>query len=509
MKTTFDLVESPWIPCIQGDGTTVEVGLRQALVSAHELRELHGESPLVTAALHRLLLAVLHRIFGPASAGEWHALWQEDQWDESRVGAYLERWRHRFDLFHPERPFYQAADHRVKPKSVATLVYEVASGNNPTLFDHHTKDAGLTLAPAPAARLLVGAQAFGLAGLSGLPQKFTDAPCARGVIFLVQGDSLFETLALNLLRYPDDTVMVHQGDDLPAWEMDDPFTPQRSRPRGYLDYLTWQNRRVLLPPRPPNGDLAIEEMTVAPGLRLDREVRDPMKHYRQDKKRGPLVTRFREHRALWRDSAALLQLRDAAYIPPRAFDWLSELVDRGYLDKTQTRRYLGLGMAADQARVDFYRAERMPLPLAYLRGQELVGYLQEAVDMAERAGRQLWGATRSLAILLLSPGSDLEGGRRPAREDLDSMTNQWAVDRRYWSRLEIPFLETLQTLPGEPEQSLDAWRSTLLRAARGAFGAVADNLGHDPRALKAVVRASGQLAAGLAKALPRDERAGI
>jgi hypothetical protein len=82
------------------------------------------------------------------------------------------------------------------------------------------------------------------------------------------------------------------------------------------------------------------------------------------------------------------------------------------------------------------------------------------------------------------------------------MTSQWAADRRYWSRLEIPFLETLESLPDEPDQSLERWRSTLRRTARGAFDELADNLGPMPRAFKAVVRASGQLAAGLAKALP-------
>jgi CRISPR system Cascade subunit CasA len=503
MKTTFDLMESPWIPCIQADGTTVELGLRQALAQVHQLRELHGESPLVTAALYRLLLAVLHRVFGPASEKDWYALWQGGRWDDEELGAYLEKWRHRFDLFHPERPFYQAPDERVKPKSVAALVHDVASGNNPTLFDHHTEGVGVALAPAQAARMVVAAQAFGLAGLSGLPQKFTDAPCARGVIFLVQGDSLFETLALNLLRYPtSEHVFRHESDDCPAWENEDAFLPDRTLPRGYLDYLTWQNRRVLLLPQVENGDVAIEQMTMAPALRLDREVLDPMKHYRRDEKRGPLVLRFFEHRALWRDSAVLFRLQSREQNPPRVFDWLSRLVDQGYLDKSQTRRYLALGMAGHQARVDFYRAERMPLPLAYLREQELVGYLQQAVDMAETAGTQLRRAAWTLARLLLSPDSDLGSGREPDPNDMRALTGQWAVDRRYWSCLEIPFRETMEQLPEAPDEARENWRHTVLRTAWQAFDQVADNLGHDPAALKAVVRAGGQLGAGLAKQLP-------
>lgn len=507
MSPTFDLLESPWIPCVRRDGSLVELGLRNALSHAHELRELHGESPPVSAALHRMMLAVLHRVFGPESHKEWGALWQAGRWDATALDAYLARWRDRFDLFHPERPFYQAPDDRVKPKSLATLIQEVACGHNPTLFDHHTDSGGFAVVPSRAARVLIAAQTFGLAHPCDPSQKlyFTDGPCARGICFLVQGDSLFETLALNLLCYPDDTVMVHRADDRPAWEMDDPFAPGRSRPRGYLDYLTWQSRRVLFTPPPVSDGLPVEEMTIAPGLRLDHDVLDPMKHYHQDEKRGPRPLPFREDRALWRDSAALFQLWQAEYIPPRSFDWLALLVDRGYLDQSQTRRCLALGIGAYQDRVDFYRAERVPLPLAYLHEKGLVEHVQTALGMAETAARQLWGATNSLAALLLSPESDLEEGHRPQPEDLKPIMRHWAVERLYWSRLETPFMETVEALPRDAERTLGHWREILLRSAREAFDHAADNLAHDPRALKAVVRASGQLAAGLAKALPAEQ----
>lgn len=507
MNPKFDLLESAWVPCIAVDGSIIELGLRDALAQAHELRELAGESPLVTAALHRLLLAVLHRVFGPATPGEWGVLWQAGRWDDVALDKYLYRWRGRFDLFDPQHPFYQASDDRVKPKSVATLVQDIASGNNPTLFDHHTEDQGFALAPAQAARALIAAHVFGLSGTCNpkLGLYFSDGPCARGVIFLVEGETLFETQALNLLRYPSETVMPQYANDRPSWEMDDPFTPARSVAHGYLDYLTWQSRRIVLMPEAAASGVVVRQMTTAPGLRLDRAVADPMKYYRRDEKRGPLVVRFNEHRALWRDSAALLQLEASGYLPPRVFDWLATLVDRGYLEASQTRRYLALGMANDRAGVHFCRTERMPLPLAYLQDEKLVEHLQEALEMADSCGRQLWGATRTLARFVLSPQSDAESARQPAPKDLQALTRQWAVERRYWSRLEIPFRETMEALPKAPEQALSDWRGILLRTAREAFGQVADNLGHGPGALKAVVRATDQLVAGLARALPASD----
>ena len=83
------------------------------------------------------------------------------------------------------------------------------------------------------------------------------------------------------------------------------------------------------------------------------------------------------------------------------------------------------------------------------------------------------------------------------------MTRQWAMERRYWSGLELPFRETMEALPARKEEALGTWSQTLRRTAWNAFEAVAGNLGHDPRTLKGVVRAREQLAAGLAKALPQ------
>ncbi len=85
------------------------------------------------------------------------------------------------------------ADERVKPKSVNSLIHDMASGNNATLFDHHTDESDIALTPPQAGRMLIAAQAFGLAGLSGLPQKFTYAPCIGGVIFLSGGYPIRDT----------------------------------------------------------------------------------------------------------------------------------------------------------------------------------------------------------------------------------------------------------------------------------------------------------------------------
>ena len=502
MTASFDLITQPWVPCVGSDGRVADMGLRETLARAHEVRELGGESPLVTAALHRLLLAILHRVFGPPDYDSWYALWEAGRFDASVLDKYFEQWSDRFDLFHAQRPFYQAADERVKPKSLAALVHHVASGNNGTLFDHHTDAGGLTLRPAQATRFLVVGHAFGLAGLSGLPQKFTDGASARGITFLVAGDTLFQTLLLNLLRYDASSPLPRRPDDQPAWEMDDPFADDRSVPRGYLDYLTWQNRRLLLLPEETPEGVVVRQMTLAPGLRLAEGVLDPMKPYRRDEKRGLLPLRFGEERALWRDSATLFEIDGAHAYAPRAFAWLDELAAEGYLAQ-RTWRTVALGMANDQAKVEFYRTENLPLPLRYLRDQQLLNSLRDDIlGGAEAAARQLWGAARTMALFVLAAQADSENAHQPAGEDLGRVMAPWGVERRYWSRLELPFRSALETLPEDRTGTLANWQKTLRRTAWEAFESVAEDVETDPRALKAAVEGRGQLAAGLAKALP-------
>ena len=173
------------------------------LTEAHLIREIAGESPPVTVALHRLLLAIMLRVYGLQDERVWEKLWRAGELPDMQLQHYVDTWRARFDLFHPQRPFMQAADHRAKLKSVGTLLLDMASGNNGTLFDHHTDADQIQLTPGAAARALVTMQAYGLAGLFLPGATFTSAACVAGVIFLVEGNNLFETLMLNCF-YPED-----------------------------------------------------------------------------------------------------------------------------------------------------------------------------------------------------------------------------------------------------------------------------------------------------------------
>ncbi|HQF63609.1 MAG TPA: type I-E CRISPR-associated protein Cse1/CasA [Anaerolineaceae bacterium] len=428
MMHSFNLIEQPWIPCVQANGQVQELSLHQTLTRAREFVAITGDTPLETAAIYRLLLAVLHSALrGPSNAKSWQKIWSAGTLDAPWLHEYLDQWKHRFDLFDPQRPFYQAADERARPKSIISLVMEMASGNNASLFDHHIESEGAVLSAAKAARALITAQNFSLCGTSGMEQKFTDCPWTRGVIFLASGDTLFDLLALNLA-----TAIVQQripvtGPDQPAWESDNPYLPDREIPLGYLDYLTWQNRRLLLIPEGEASAPTVSQFTVAPALRLSADVLDPMKSYGIDHKGGNKLVRFEEDRALWRDSATYFNLRNpkSAKPPENFFAIASLAADYGYLPSSIVLRFIALGMANDQAKIEFFRQEQLPLPLAYLQDQEIVGLLSDCLTQAENAYDALQNAGKQLAVGIMVP--------KEAEKDWKKQGNNTMIELRVFT----------------------------------------------------------------------------
>ena len=184
MKYSFDLIYEPWIPCLDRAGQMHELGILNALARAHELRGLEGESPLVTAALYRLLLAILQRVFGPENHTGWGELWNMRLWEQEAIASYLREWERRFDLFNEAHPFYQTTEDRVEPRSIALLPPGMAAG---AFYNHAVDDSEYALTPAQAARWLVASQTFGLGGICRPRKKlfFEQAPGVGGAVLLV------------------------------------------------------------------------------------------------------------------------------------------------------------------------------------------------------------------------------------------------------------------------------------------------------------------------------------
>lgn len=496
MAISFSLLDEPFIPVYGADGRK-EKSLRDVLLLAHDIRELRDASPLVTMALHRLLLALLHRNFGPTSPKQWRQLWEAGRFPAAPLEAYFKQWHNRFDVFDQTRPFFQDPTFRTKePNGINQLVRELCRGNNATLFDHTSEAPPPLLSPAEVARALIAEQAFAVGGGKSELGYTTSAPLIGGVAVLVLGDSLFETLMLNLMRYDDRHPIRGGVDDAPVWERDGRPVDGAPSPDGYLDYLTWQSRSIHLH---PESDGRVRFMSYAQGRKLDSQetIFDSMVAYKRDKEKGDLAIRLSETKALWRDSAALFQFAetDTFRIPANLY-WLHELQDAEAISEDRAFTLAAIGLCTDKAKVNFWQHETLPLPVAYLTDKDVVASLKDAIDLAEQVGAAIRGAAATVASRLLAPG-----GRSPDKRQLWATVDSIGADALYWSRLEASFREFLVRLPGDSahqKQQIDTWfREALVRTARQAFQQTAGQGDRTARALRALVEGEAQLSLSL------------
>ncbi len=335
------------------DGTRMSLGLREVLIQSQDVGELGGDSPLEVAALHRLLLALLHRNFDIGDSQKWGALWEGGALDCGVINDYFEKWRGRFDLFDGDRPFYQVAGlDLTNGGSSARLFFH--QDNNATLFTHVATVAPPSLTPAESARLLVGFMAFDVGGLkTGGPAKA--AMLNNGAVVLVKGSNLFETLMLNLCRYaPEegDPWDFNRDHDIPAWERDEETRPEDRSPIGYIDLLTWQSRRIRLQPETEqDGSTVVKNVVIMKGAQPPNDYRprdrETMLAFRSNPQaKGtqdpwPVVT-LTEDRALWRDSHALMSSTVAESTQPKTLTWLADLAMDGIIPYSQIIQWMSL-----------------------------------------------------------------------------------------------------------------------------------------------------------------------
>jgi CRISPR system Cascade subunit CasA len=444
-------------------------------LKAPEIAELRDGSPLVTIALHRLLLAILHRCHsGPANSAARVAI-RKGGFDADRIISYFRKWADRFDLFHDKYPFYQRPGFSTsEPSSINRLAQELSRGNNAALFDHTTDDPPPALTPAQVARLTVAEQAFAVGGGKSDTGNTTHAPLVSGASVLVRGNTLFETLWLNLTLYDGDERPVACDDDAPAWEQP-PAEPhkQPSQPRGYLDYLTWQSRTLRLHPEQVDGRVVVRRVSYAQGRKLETPAGfyDPMIAYRRSKEEGDRPVRLSENRDLWRDSGALFQFAEAdQFKGPTTLHTLADFGLREVLPRSDLYRVSVFGLCTDKAKVNFWRHEALPLPLAYLDRPELVEGLKRALSLAESAASEaLRPAAWAAAANWLTANPEM----KPDTDRVRAVVESFAPERLYWSHLEPPFREFLVALAAdgaELDAFVNGWHWDAIHpAARDAY----------------------------------------
>ncbi len=525
---SYNLVEMPCIPVLDLKGHPKSLSLRETFLHAHELAEISHSSPIVTASLVRLCVALLTDVYSFRSQSKWVPLWNLGHFKSEDIEYYLDKYKHCLDLFDSAHPFYQCA--RLEddnPVNLNNLAAELSSGNNPLLFDH-TSDADVTDYSAQQAfHLLITTQNFALAGLLRRTtrlkgetepiywQSAYGGTLIPGAMIWLTGSNLFETLCLNLapltpLESEDEDELTELETDMPIWRRDDPTVLRdkllnnkliKTAPKGTLDRLTFQSRLIRLLPEWRDDQLVVSRAAFNHGRSLDPTLQhsfDPMLAYRPSKKEGYLVNRLSPEKSSWRDFHALigLNVRESGVlqkVTPRAMKLLHYMIDKGVpgIDDATLFRLNVAGLANDQAKILLWRHDRLEAPAKSLCDNDIASRVESLLSDAEQIAITLRACIRRLCAIFLAPrsidarGAKVEGAMEADPDRVTSLCN--AIDSRgtYWARLECSFFQLLLDIVNDAESASDTWKDCVEREAKAAFTEAIINLGDSPSTWKA------------------------
>lgn len=515
----FDLVNEPWIPALESSGRTTEFSLLELFERASEVRSIAGEIPTQDIALLRLAGVVLHRALEPYAPATHDGVAEvvsilAAQWDEvvlPAVRSYLVAHQERFDLFHPEMPFFQVAGMSTAKGEFSELTKLIADmpAGDPYLSARSARNVE-RISAAEAARWLVHLQAFDASGIKtgvvGHPRakggkvypEGTGWAGQLGIIHLV-GPTLKETLLLNLwaVLLTDDA----RERDLPPWERQpqdlEPSPDLLARPSGPVDLFTWQPRRVLLrgDPQGVTGVLVTYGDRFIIQERQDIVHLEPMTLWRfskpQTAKYKTPIQMTRKHQpgvALWRGIASVLPASNPS--GKDSPDALSTLVDhagalvraRSPLLRDGVVRYRAVGVeyGSNESVIDDLIEDSLDLPAILLdpAADELRTTARDAVESAKQGAHALADLARGLARASGAGPEQVTGPGDRAHERAYSSLDQ---PYRGWLR------ESLARA-GSPAAAATEWDRTAWR--------VIDRLGEELAAAVADKAWSGFSASG-------------
>jgi len=262
---TFNLIDEPWLPVTMLDGSNETVSLRDTFLRGDLIADVLISAHLERAAVMDFFSAVTYRVFSTKTNGRpvdvWKAAIRGDLNFAQEASQYFDQWKHRFDLFDPERPFLQTAgltgtDNQMQP--ISRFATESGSGSDKTFAGQSSWNSYESVSYADAVILLITGYLFDAATnigqLEGHYYPSKGGKCYPGGMTgraglssqtLIIGTNLLQTILLNSPQ-PDET---NQRDTV-HWELSDQEVAMDARtgdaPRGIADFLLYPTRAIRL-----------------------------------------------------------------------------------------------------------------------------------------------------------------------------------------------------------------------------------------------------------------------
>ncbi len=491
----FNLLDEPWIRVMTEDCTVVERSLMQVLLNSHRYQRLAGELPTQDVALLRLLLAILQTVFyrvdpegeddpiedRAAAIRRWQALWNAGRFPVQPIRTYLEIWKDRFWLFHPEHPFYQVPAAAVGTKFKASkLNGELSeSAHKMRLFPLRDGEEKETLSYAEAARWLVTLIGFDDSASTKKETGTGTGWLGDRVNVYAIGENLFETLMLNLVFLKDGRYV--WAENMPAWEQPTMTTAKKREiplPDNQAELLTLQSRRLIL----SREENRVTGFSSTGGDFFGKEGRvnafsEQMTLWRAGKTPKNAVPQFvpapvDPWRQMWRDFEVILGRREDTHIPG-VVAWLTELrrknvIPRKYVHITS----VGVTYDSKKGSIADIVSDHLDFQMSLLdaAGELWIVLVGGEIHLIDKVARALGALAEGL---YLAQGGQLDGAGKKARQ---SQRDEGM--RLLYAAVDLPFREWLAHIGAQHEddentraQEQQCWRSIVFR--------IADNLGRE------------------------------
>ena len=491
----FNLLDEPWIRVMTEDCTVVERSLMQVLLNSHQYQRLADELPTQDVALLRLLLAILQTVFyrvdpegeddpiedRAAAIRRWQALWNAGRFPVQPIRTYLETWKDRFWLFHPEHPFYQVPAAAVGTKFKASkLNGELSeSAHKMRLFPLRDGEEKETLSYAEAARWLVTLIGFDDSASTKKETGTGTGWLGDRVNVYAIGENLFETLMLNLVFLKDGRYV--WAENMPAWEQPTMTTAKKREiplPDNQAELLTLQSRRLIL----SREENRVTGFSSTGGDFFGKEGRvnafsEQMTLWRAGKTPKNAVPQFvpapvDPWRQMWRDFEVILGRREDTHIPG-VVAWLTELrrknvIPRKYVHITS----VGVTYDSKKGSIADIVSDHLDFQMSLLdaAGELWIVLVGGEIHLIDKVARALGALAEGL---YLAQGGQLDGAGKKARQ---SQRDEGM--RLLYAAVDLPFREWLAHIGAQHEddentraQEQQCWRSIVFR--------IADNLGRE------------------------------
>jgi CRISPR type I-E-associated protein CasA/Cse1 len=468
---SYNLTTENWIQAIDLNGNIRYFSLEDILINSHLIREIFLPSPIEEVSIYRFLQAFFIIFTGVIEDEEkWTVAFENKKFDTAKVKEYFEVHRRKFDLFDEQRPFYQHPDTLGAGISPMILLFQdLSSNNNACLFDHSYNRETSWIPLSRIAVGLIAQQGLVFGGGVSKPCNFRASAMSGTSVFWVKGENLYESLLLNT-PYLEENEQGFMKLGKPTWEK--PLINSSNKSvNDYLDYLTFQSRRLKIEPpaniseknyNPETKEIfcSLENkgfsISRCQGDYFESPAEEPIVALRyNEKEKRYFPYKLRESRDAWRDSEILYTgyKNDVTGMAPVNLSKLKYYK----ADNLTSKEYYPVNIytvnnESGQPKIVMWRRSIMPyfpqLMNEAENSNEKFAFVIDLLQKAETTSKRLYVAVFTFCKILKHPNKAI-ADINPSGDDLKiikKMTEKLKPEQDYWSELTAEFYNCLEQI---------------------------------------------------------------